>query len=96
MSVSPENSALRRYEAFANAATCVWQIGSDAMFKTILLIKKRDGMSRQEFSEYYDKGHLPFMLKLLPGKLAVHRRNYIVDAADFGNREQSRRLRLAG
>ena len=59
------------------------------MFKTILLIKKREGISREEFSEYYEKRHLPFMLDLLPGKLALHRRNYILDSTDFEYREAS-------
>ena len=59
------------------------------MFKTILLIKKRADLSREEFIDYYERHHLPFMLQLLPGKISTHRRNYILEASDFEYRQKT-------
>jgi hypothetical protein len=45
------------------------------MFKVIMLIKKRPDISRDEFIDYYDNRHVPFMQNLLSVGAAVHRRN---------------------
>jgi hypothetical protein len=47
------------------------------MFKLIMLIKKRPDLTREQFIDYYDNRHVPFMHSLLPKGAAVHRRNYV-------------------
>jgi uncharacterized protein (TIGR02118 family) len=47
------------------------------MFKWIVHIKKKKGMSRAEFIDYYENKHVPLIRRLLP-KIAVYRRNYLV------------------
>jgi hypothetical protein len=46
------------------------------MFKLILTIKKKKGMSRQEFIDYYEKRHTALCRRILP-PLEVYRRNYV-------------------
>ena len=56
------------------------------MFKIIMLIKKKPGISREAFMDYYDNRHVPLMHKLLSKGAAVHRRNYVIpNAADIGS-----------
>lgn len=51
------------------------------MIKLMFLMKRRQGMSRAEFREYYENRHAPFMLGVV-GKPAEYRRNYTVDPAE--------------
>lgn len=56
------------------------------MFKIIMLIKKKPGISREAFMDYYDNRHVPLMHKLLSKGAAVHRRNYVIpNVADIGS-----------
>jgi hypothetical protein len=53
------------------------------MFKWIVHIKKKEGLSREDPIDYYENKHEPLILSLLP-KLAVYRRNYLVDDPIIG------------
>jgi EthD domain len=46
------------------------------MIKIIILLKRRTGMSRDEFIEYYEKRHAVLAVKLIPG-IAAYRRLYL-------------------
>jgi hypothetical protein len=50
------------------------------MFKIMMLLRKKAGMTREEFIDYYDNRHVPFMHSILPQGAAIHRRNFIVPA----------------
>jgi len=52
------------------------------MFKLIVTIKKKRGMSRQEFIDYYEKQHTVLCRQILP-PLEVYRRNYIMNDDPF-------------
>lgn len=55
------------------------------MYKVILTAKKRPDLTREQFIDYYDNRHVPFMHRLLSVGAAVHRRNFVVrDAAAGG------------
>lgn len=45
------------------------------MFKFICTIRKKKGMSRQAFIDYYEKRHAPLLTKIMP-PIGVYRRNY--------------------
>jgi uncharacterized protein (TIGR02118 family) len=47
------------------------------VFKYLIQIKKKAGMSRQAFVDYYENIHAPLVLKLLP-TIRTYRRNYLV------------------
>lgn len=49
------------------------------MFKFVTLIKKKEGITRDEFIEYYEKKHIPFLLETFPEfqKAVLYRRNYL-------------------
>jgi uncharacterized protein (TIGR02118 family) len=47
------------------------------MFKWIVQIKKKAGMSREEFIDYYENKHEPLIRRLLP-RYPIYRRNYLV------------------
>ena len=51
------------------------------MFKVIMLIKKKPGMTREEFMDYYDNKHIPLMHRILSKGAAIHRRNYVIPSA---------------
>jgi hypothetical protein len=53
------------------------------MFKWIVQIKRKNGISKEEFIDYYENKHEPLILSLLP-KLAEYRRNYLVDDPIIG------------
>lgn len=46
------------------------------MIKTIALLKKKAGLSREAFIHYYETQHAPLMRGLLPG-IVDYRRNYL-------------------
>lgn len=46
------------------------------MFKCIALLKKKPGLSRAEFIEYYENRHSVMARKLLPG-IRDYRRNFV-------------------
>ena len=52
------------------------------MFKLMLTIKKKKGLSRQEFIDYYENQHTVLCRKILP-PLEVYRRNYIMNDDPF-------------
>jgi len=56
------------------------------MFKLIMLLKKRSDMTREQFIDYYDNHHVPFMHSMVPQGAALHRRNYVVASASDAER----------
>jgi ketosteroid isomerase-like protein len=46
------------------------------MFKCIALLKRKDGLSREAFIDYYETRHAPLIRRLLPG-IIDYRRNFI-------------------
>lgn len=46
------------------------------MYKAIALLKKKAGLSQDEFVRYYEQNHAPLMRSLLPQLCAYHR-NFI-------------------
>ena len=57
------------------------------MIKLIMLLKKRADLTREQFMDYYDNHHVPFMHSIVPVGAAVHRRNYIV-ASESGSEHE--------
>jgi uncharacterized protein (TIGR02118 family) len=51
--------------------------GNSDMFKCITMIRKKPGMSRQEFIDYYETQHAPLVRRLVPG-IQIYRRNYVI------------------
>ena len=56
--------------------------------KIMVLARKKDGLSDDEFRAYYRDRHLPFMHGLLDHGAALHRRNFVMhpetgDRLDF-------------
>ena len=52
------------------------------MFKCIALLKRKNGLSREQFIEYYETRHAPLMRRLLP-QMTDYRRNYFDVAGAF-------------
>src|SRR3546814_15184853 len=48
-----------------------------SMVKLVALLKAKEGLSQEEFENYYEKYHVPLVLKHLP-QIAHYRRNYVV------------------
>ena len=46
------------------------------MIKTIALLKSKPDMTREQFIDYYEHRHVPFIRAMLPG-IVDYRRNYI-------------------
>jgi uncharacterized protein (TIGR02118 family) len=46
------------------------------MFKCMALLRRKEGLSREAFVEYYETRHAPLIRRLLPG-IAEYRRNYV-------------------
>jgi len=46
------------------------------MYKCIALLKRKAGMSREEFIDYYETRHAPLIRSLLP-QIREYRRNFI-------------------
>lgn len=51
------------------------------MIKLMFLMKRRPGLTRAEFRDYYENRHAPFMQSVV-GRPAEYRRNYVVDPAE--------------
>ena len=49
------------------------------MFKRVTLIKRKPGMSIEDFKSYYENHHVPMVKRLFP-MFADYRRSYISDA----------------
>jgi uncharacterized protein (TIGR02118 family) len=47
------------------------------MLKMIALLKKRAGMSREEFRDYYEGHHVPLILQQQGPNMLEYRRNYL-------------------
>lgn len=52
------------------------------MLKTIALLKRKPGMSREAFIAYYEMHHAPLIRALTPGILS-YRRNFVCDETVF-------------
>ncbi|MGX1701953.1 EthD domain-containing protein [Microbacterium sp. NPDC055357] len=48
------------------------------MKKIVSLMRRREGMTRDEFRTYYETVHVPLITRLVPGWVD-YRRNYVVD-----------------
>jgi hypothetical protein len=46
------------------------------MFKWMMAIKRKNGISHQEFIDYYENTHAPLLRSLLP-PMYIYRRNYL-------------------
>jgi EthD domain len=64
------------------------------MIKIIMLIKKRPDFTREEFMDYYDNKHVPFLHSILTKGAALHRRNFVIpthqDIAAGNNLDQDK------
>lgn len=47
------------------------------MFKLIMTMRRRKGMSPEEFREYYEERHVKLLYSCVP-EVALYRRNYII------------------
>ncbi|MEV1292688.1 EthD domain-containing protein [Pseudonocardia sp. NPDC049635] len=56
------------------------------MFSTILTIRKRRDISREDFIDYYENTHTALIGRLLPATILQYRRNYIIDEAPLSRR----------
>jgi uncharacterized protein (TIGR02118 family) len=55
------------------------------MLKLILLFRRKPGMSREAFIDYYETVHAPLSVEKIPG-IALYRRSYVEPgAAPFGH-----------
>ena len=52
------------------------------MVKMMLLLRRRPGMTREEFMAYYEERHAPLALEILPG-IVEYRRNFVNPNAMF-------------
>lgn len=52
------------------------------MIKLIGLFRRKNGMSREEFIEYYENRHVPLIMSVMP-QLADYRRNYPLPDGTF-------------
>lgn len=48
------------------------------MIKVVLLLRRKPGMTRDEFIEYYENKHVPLCLELFPDLFLDYRRSYIM------------------
>lgn len=46
------------------------------MHKAIVLLKKKNGLTREQFIDYYENTHVPLIRRLLPS-IGEYRRNYL-------------------
>ena len=49
------------------------------MFKFILLLKRKPGLSQEEFINHYNNVHIPMGTKLFPDQTRKHIRNFPID-----------------
>ncbi len=52
------------------------------MIKTIALIHRKEGVSREEFARHYEESHAPLALKLFP-QIKKYVRNHVVDVPEM-------------
>lgn len=51
------------------------------MFKIVLLIKRKEGMSHQEFRDYYETNHAPLAKRVMPG-MSAYKRTFLQPLSD--------------
>jgi hypothetical protein len=56
------------------------------MFRMFVVIDKREDLSEEEFREYYETKHIPFIAKTAPAKVVRYRRNYVLGGHPLGER----------
>ena len=49
------------------------------MVKTIAFLKRKAGLSRELFIDYYEKHHVPLILSIAP-QICEYRRNFLIEA----------------
>ena len=52
------------------------------MFKIVLTVKKRSGLTRQQFIDYYEGRHTVLVRKMVPDA-PLYRRNFVVNEAQI-------------
>lgn len=52
------------------------------MFKLVITIKRKKGVSLEEFMRHYDEVHIPLCQRIMP-PLHLHRRNYVLTDHPF-------------
>jgi len=52
------------------------------MFKLVLTVRKRDGLTREAFIEHYERRHTILVRQMVP-PAPLYRRNYIIDGAEI-------------
>src|SRR4029450_10874409 len=68
-----------------------WQ-GQAAMIKIMIFIRKKDGLSRDEFIDYYENRHVPLINSRVGQFLTGYIRNYIDPDAALGASSGSGRV----
>jgi hypothetical protein len=58
------------------------------MIKIVALLKRRDGMSKEEFRKYYEEKHLLLCYEHVRGIAVDYRRNYIEDIFGSGGENE--------
>jgi hypothetical protein len=58
------------------------------MYKVVSFLKKRDGLSLDQFRDYYENNHVPLILSLAPAPL-VYRRRYLPQENEITKSENS-------
>ena len=48
------------------------------MFSTMLTVRKKSDISREDFIDYYEHKHAPLIGQLLPATFREYRRNYVI------------------
>jgi hypothetical protein len=56
------------------------------VFSTILTIRKKRDISREEFIDYYENKHTALIGRLLPATIQQYRRNYVIDEDPMSRR----------
>ena len=54
------------------------------MYKMLVLIRRKPGLSREEFRAYYEEHHAPWGIELLGTSLRRYVRNYVTGGTDDG------------
>jgi hypothetical protein len=55
------------------------------MTKIVVLIRRREGLSRGEFRDYYEQQHVPLALRFIRPYLLDYRRTYLADEAGYAD-----------
>lgn len=51
------------------------------MYKILLFVKRKSGLTRKEFIDYYENRHVPLVLKTV-SNARLYRRNFVINGAE--------------